>query len=138
MIAIETLKEVDAWVRERVTYERDKPVWNIPEDWKTPDRTLADGKGDCEDFALLAAHRLKELGEDPARMFLCLCHTKGGEGLNHAFLAVETPFGLHTCADTADKFGEPAYVHDAYPEEYMRRWMRISEPEDWRTWATSD
>lgn len=143
MIEIETLRRVDAWVRERVTYKRDSEVWGIPEDWKTPERTLADGTGDCEDFAILAAHRLiaPDNGSppaDPADLFLIACHTKGEPGLNHLLLAAKTDKGLWTCADTADKFRAPAYLLDAYDEGMLRRWMRLSEAENWRLWGVGD
>lgn len=128
---IDKLEQVDKWVRENVTYVRDKKGFD---DWKTPIRTLSERKGDCEDFAILAAYKLEQLGVNEDIMYLSTCHTKGLKGANHGFLLVETNNGLYTCADTYDKFKQPSYVFDVYRKEDMRKWMRISDPHNWREW----
>lgn len=55
-----------------IEYEKDlDPVTNQEtEYWKYPIETLADGKGDCEDTAILTAALLKEMGYDVAMVIL--------------------------------------------------------------------
>lgn len=55
-----------------ITYEKDlDPETNQEtEYWKYPIETLADGKGDCEDTAILTAALLKEMGYDVAMVIL--------------------------------------------------------------------
>lgn len=130
MSRIDTIKAVDAEVREALVYAEDRPVLGFPDDWKLPARSKADGLGDCEDFMMLAARKLLDRGVPAGEMYFTLCHTQGRDGFDHAFLAVETPEGLWTCADTI------AFAADPLPwsESELRQWARVSDPTDWRTW----
>ena len=129
---IETLEKVDASVRKTLAYANDNAEHGF-DDWKLPERSASDGLGDREDFMLLAASRLIHEGVDPAKMYFVLCHTVGGKGFNHAFLAVETSEGLHTCADTFRPRVQP--ILEAYDDDELRRWRRVSEPANWRHWG---
>lgn len=58
------------------------------DDWKTPDRFITDGGGDCEDFAIVKYHALKELGVSSEKMFVvAYISEKYPEG--HAVLVIE-------------------------------------------------
>lgn len=127
---IDLLKSVDAGVREDLTYGRDNADHGF-DDWQLPENVGS--VGDCEDFMLLAAHRLLEADADPQTMYFVLCHTAGRKGFNHAFLAVETMDGLHTCADTFDS--KPRPIYSTYRRDELRQWARVSEPMRWRLWA---
>jgi len=68
-------------------------------------------------------------------MYLVLAHTAGETGFNHCLLMVETPEGLHTCADTMANRVEPYTA--TYREDELRKWVRLSEPKEWRIWQGS-
>lgn len=57
------LARLHAWVRDRVKYMRD--VRGV-ETVQTPDKTLADGSGDCDDKSVLLAALIESIGH-PAR-----------------------------------------------------------------------
>ena len=96
-------------------YEADKG-----EDWKLPERALADAAGDCEDFGQLAAH----LRGAPARTYLITTRT-------HLFAATTTPSGLVTMGDTK---GPSVPIFVRYREADLRRWARMDRPTHWRRW----
>ncbi len=58
----ETCKNIWVFIRKNITYVRDKV--DI-EEIRTPQRTLSDKKGDCDDMAILSAVVLKNLGYNP-------------------------------------------------------------------------
>lgn len=68
--AFASLVEANNWVHETIAYETDSDIDLDPnEDWKLPDRTLADQAGDCEDMAaLLGFIAIEEFGVDTARL----------------------------------------------------------------------
>lgn len=53
-----------------IAYEKDTVTGQVDDYWKYPVETLADGNGDCEDTAILAAALLKEMGYEVAVVFL--------------------------------------------------------------------
>lgn len=131
MSSVAQLNSVDRSVRKTLTYAKDDAAHGF-DDWSLPEESGVKGLGDCEDFMMFAAGRLLDLGADPAKMYFVLCHTGGFEGFNHAFLAVETDEGLHTCADTYT--GPPQPIYAAYGRDELRQWRRVSE-KGWRLWA---
>ena len=46
------------WMKQTLTYQKDGENGH----WKTPEKTVQDKGGDCEDFAILAKYVLKDLG----------------------------------------------------------------------------
>lgn len=78
--------QINRQVNESTTYKADIEQYGKPEWW-----TIANGCGDCEDYALLKRHLLREAGYgDAVHMVTCLTET--GEG--HCVLLVDTPDGF--------------------------------------------
>lgn len=68
-------------------YTVDAALYGRPDFWE-----VADGAGDCEDYALAKRAKLRELGwpEDALRLATCTYH---GEG--HAVLTIDTDAGCY-------------------------------------------
>ena len=65
---------------------------------QTPDKTLSDGSGDCDDKCVLLAALLQSIGH-PVR-FVAVGFRRGGP-LSHVF--VETPIGAYwICCETTE------------------------------------
>jgi len=59
----ETVEEVLFFVEDRISYENDPSGVGVRDYWKNPAETYYSGKGDCEDFTILAMYLIyQELG----------------------------------------------------------------------------
>ena len=57
---IKTPQDIDNWlIAEGFVYKSDKTE---EDEWKTPEQTVKDKAGDCEDYAVLTAYILEDLG----------------------------------------------------------------------------
>lgn len=74
---IATLKAVNHTINKETRYVEDKVKFNQPDFW-----TVANGSGDCEDYALAKRKRLRELG---VKCYLVVCHLPDKSG--HCVLA---------------------------------------------------
>jgi predicted transglutaminase-like cysteine proteinase len=86
----ETLKQierVDKWVNKMIVAVSDMDHWGVLDQWDYP----ADGKGDCEDYALLKRKLLIEEGFP--RQALLMTVVKDTQNDGHAILTVKTNHG---------------------------------------------
>jgi predicted transglutaminase-like cysteine proteinase len=86
----ETAKEiarVNSWVNAHVEAETDMDHWHLADRWDYP----LDGKGDCEDYALLKRKMLIDLGFP--RQGLLMTVVKDGDEEGHAILTLKTNEG---------------------------------------------
>lgn len=130
-IPVEVLREVDAEVRSILTYGRDNPVNGHGDDWKTPERSIRERVGDCEDFMALAAHLLLERGYPQASLYYLLLRTRG-DRINHAALVCTTERGLMTCGDTMVR--KVVQLNQAYEQREPAKWMCLASPRRWFKW----
>lgn len=73
---IKTPQDINDWLmKEGFKYISDK---TRGDEWKTPEHTIKDKGGDCEDFAILAENILENLGYDNVMVIAIY-----GEGLAH-------------------------------------------------------
>ncbi len=79
------LEQMHKWVRDVIKYRRD--VHDV-ETVQTPDKTLADGSGDCDDKCVLLASLLQSIGH-PVR-FVAVGFQRAGP-FSHVF--IESPLG---------------------------------------------
>ena len=86
LVPIEVAERINTQVNESVTYKDDMAQYGKPEWW-----SLAGGCGDCEDYALLKRHLLREEGYGE-HVHMVACVTEEGEG--HAVVLVDTPLGF--------------------------------------------
>ncbi|MGD0639691.1 MAG: transglutaminase-like cysteine peptidase [Roseiarcus sp.] len=85
--AIKEIARVNRWVNAHVEAETDMDHWGLADRWDYP----IDGKGDCEDYALLKRKMLIELGFP--RQALLMTVVKDGDEEGHAILTVKTNKG---------------------------------------------
>ncbi len=89
-LSTKTIKEiarVNRWVNANVEAETDMDHWGLADRWDYP----IDGKGDCEDYALLKRKMLIELGFP--RQALLMTVVKDGDEEGHAILTLKTDKG---------------------------------------------
>ena len=81
------LEELNRRVNKLVVPETDMDHYGINEYWTLP----TDGKGDCEDYALLKRHQLMRLGWPSSSLLMTVVMDERFEG--HAVLTVRTAAG---------------------------------------------
>jgi len=104
------LEQLHKWVSQAIKYTRD--VADV-ETVQTPDKTLADRSGDCDDKCVLLASLLQSIGH-PVR-FVAVAFSPGGP-FSHVF--IESPLGGYwrACETT-----EPTWPLGARPKGIKRR-----------------
>lgn len=80
---------VDGLVDKYVTYANDADIYKTDDYWATPLETLANKKGDCEDFAILKYYALRALGVPAERMYMVIVGDAGTGKANHATLVID-------------------------------------------------
>ncbi len=81
------LVRVNKWVNDHIKPITDLEHWGVVEQWDYPD----DGKGDCEDYALLKRRMLIQAGWPREALLMTVVREKNGDG--HAVLTVKTDKG---------------------------------------------
>lgn len=81
------LQEINRFVNRAIQPVTDLEHYGVTEYWTMP----KDGKGDCEDYALLKRHMLVELGWPISSMLMTVVRDERGEG--HAVLTARTAQG---------------------------------------------
>ena len=56
------LTRINDFINKRIRFEDDQSIWNTSEYWATPLETIGQGRGDCEDLAIIKYFTLKEAG----------------------------------------------------------------------------
>ena len=59
------LKQINDFINQNITFEDDISVWQQSDYWATPLETIGQGRGDCEDFAIIKYASLR-MGGIPA------------------------------------------------------------------------
>jgi predicted transglutaminase-like cysteine proteinase len=85
--ALADIERVDREVNAAVTPETDMDHWGVVDRWDYP----VDGKGDCEDYALLKRRILMRQGYPRQALLITVVKDLDGEG--HAILTVKTNRG---------------------------------------------
>jgi predicted transglutaminase-like cysteine proteinase len=81
------LDEVNRWVNQSIMPQTDFEHYGVKEYWTIP----IDGKGDCEDYALLKRHMLMQRGWPSSALLMTVVIDESGEG--HAVLTARTQAG---------------------------------------------
>jgi predicted transglutaminase-like cysteine proteinase len=85
--AMKKIQQVNAWVNHHVTAVSDEEHWGVVDQWDYP----SDGKGDCEDYALLKRRMLMAAGFPRQALLMTVVKESSGDG--HAILTVKTDRG---------------------------------------------
>jgi predicted transglutaminase-like cysteine proteinase len=84
---LEQLDEVNRRINRAIKPETDIKHYGIEDYWTIP----KDGRGDCEDYALLKRHILLAMGWPSSALLMTVVRIENGEG--HAVLTAETTSG---------------------------------------------
>lgn len=95
------LQSVNTWVNSRIAYVEDRALFGKADYWAGPSLTLALGKGDCEDYALLKMQMLKTAGVPQEDMFLTIARDLVRRA-DHAVLIVRTDSGYRMLDNATD------------------------------------
>jgi predicted transglutaminase-like cysteine proteinase len=85
--AMKEIERVNQWVNANITPMSDMEHWGVIDQWDYP----TDGKGDCEDYALLKRKLLIEEGMPRQALLMTVVKDLNSEG--HAVLTVKTSKG---------------------------------------------
>lgn len=75
------LRRINEFFNRRIAFAEDQQVWGKSDYWATPMETLAQGKGDCEDFTIAKYFTLREAGFTDGQMRLIYVKARLG-GVN--------------------------------------------------------
>ncbi len=64
------LRRINDFVNRNIAFEADISVWQQSDYWATPIETIGQGRGDCEDFAILKYVSLRQVGVPASRLRL--------------------------------------------------------------------
>ena len=64
------LKKVNDFINRRIAFDDDMWVWSQSDYWATPLETIGQGRGDCEDFAIIKYFSLRDAGVPLAKLRL--------------------------------------------------------------------
>lgn len=90
---VEVARKVSSWIAKHHDYKLEKR-------WRRPEQTLADGKGDCEDYVFLLGSMLPNFGVKEFTVAIGSAHSHGQEEF-HVWMEV----GDEVVDPTAKKFG---------------------------------
>jgi len=66
---IQQIEEVNIWANSQLSYRKDGS-----DQWLSPAQSLARGRGDCEDYAILKYYILKSLGFTEAQLYMIVAN----------------------------------------------------------------
>lgn len=82
------LAVVNGFFNRRIVFAEDSDVWGLADYWASPLEALAQGRGDCEDYAIAKYFSLIALGMPATRMRLVYVRVQiGAESRAHMVLA---------------------------------------------------
>ncbi|WP_330083503.1 transglutaminase-like cysteine peptidase [Methylocystis iwaonis] len=91
------ITRINLWVNKHVAPIADSEHWGVVDAWDYP----TDGKGDCEDYALLKRRMLIEEGFPRGALLLTVVKEKNGDG--HSVLTVRTNHGEYILDNLTDQ-----------------------------------
>jgi predicted transglutaminase-like cysteine proteinase len=95
--SLRDIERINKWVNHNVEPVSDLDHWGVVDRWDYP----ADGKGDCEDFALLKRKLLVEEGFPIQALLMTVVKDASGEG--HAVVTVKTDHGEFILDNISDE-----------------------------------
>lgn len=118
---LEQLDEVNRRINSAITPMTDIAHYGIEDYWTIP----KDGKGDCEDYALLKRHILISMGWPTSALLMTVVRIENGEG--HAVLTARTGSGDIILDNRTDE------LKPWYATQYSYKMIQSSnDPKIWR------
>lgn len=101
--------DIEAWSDE--TYHWDQDDWNGWLDWmQYPKDTIALGHGDCEDYALVAAHWLRANGADEITFAFYF---------DNWFWKIPWPIGKHVTVSDGERVYSSGEIYECDLDDYL-------------------
>jgi predicted transglutaminase-like cysteine proteinase len=120
------VKQINAYVNAKIVAVSDMDHWGVVDQWDYP----TDGKGDCEDYALLKRKMLMELGFPRQALLMTVVKEANGDG--HAILTVKTDqgeFALDNLDDTVKVWSRTPYRYVKRQSETNQNvWVALGAP----------
>lgn len=124
--AYKEIQRINAWVNHSIEPVSDMDHWGVVDQWDYP----TDGKGDCEDFALLKRRMLIEHGFPRQALLMTVVKEKNGDG--HAVLTVKTNRGEFVLDNMSDAIKPwtmtPYRFVKRQSQENQNVWVAIGDP----------
>lgn len=124
--ALHKIERINAVVNKNIAPIADTEHWGELDRWDYP----ADGKGDCEDYALLKRRMLMEQGFPREALLLTVVKEKNGDG--HSVLTVRTDRGefvLDNLTDQVRPWKKAPYRFVKRQAQHNQNiWVAIGEP----------
>ena len=120
--ALREIERINRWVNNNIEPVSDMDHWGVVDRWDYP----TDGKGDCEDYALLKRKLLAEQGFPMSALLMTVVRDKKDDG--HAILMVRTDHGDYMLDNLTDE------VRGARQTGY--RFVKRQSQTDPNTWVT--
>lgn len=119
-----TLDRVNQWVNRQIAYVDDDRNYQQRDFWATAEETMARGRGDCEDYAILKMHMLRAAGIAEDRMKLVLLRDLAINA-DHAFLLVRSEADWVVLDNMTDR------IYDGRQANAVRPIMSFSGNQRW-------
>lgn len=120
---------VNSGINQLIAYRKDEATYGKLDYWATPEETLTNRAGDCEDFAILKMAALLEAGVPASSMSLVVLQDKK-RNVFHAVLSVSTSNGTFILDSLSNKVVKdtalPNYV-PLYSFSTERAWVHGSK-----------
>ena len=124
--AMKTIQRINAKVNEEIEAVSDMDHWGVVDQWDYP----TDGRGDCEDFALLKRKLLMKAGFPRQALLMTVVKEANGEG--HAILTVKTDqgeFALDNLDDAVKPWNKTPYRFVKRQSETNQNvWVALGAP----------
>jgi predicted transglutaminase-like cysteine proteinase len=124
--ALKQIQKINAWVNKSIEPVSDMDHWGVVDQWDYP----TDGKGDCEDYALLKRKMLIEEGFPRQALLITVVKEKNGDG--HAILTIKTDrgeFALDNLSDAVQPWTSAPYRFvKRQSQENPNVWVALGAP----------
>ncbi|MCC3245248.1 transglutaminase-like cysteine peptidase [Methylocystis sp. WRRC1] len=124
--AFRKIARINSWVNRNIDPVSDTDHWGAVDAWDYP----TDGKGDCEDYALLKRRMLIEAGFPAEALLLTVVKEKNGDG--HSVLTIKTNRGEFVLDNLADQVkpwtAAPYRFVKRQSQENPNVWVSIGAP----------
>ncbi len=124
--AIKAIQEINVTVNHEIEAVSDMDHWGVVDQWDIP----TDGRGDCEDYALLKRKRLMRAGFPRQALLMTVVKEANGEG--HAILTIKTDqgeFALDNLDDAVKPWRQTPYRFvKRQSESNQNVWVALGAP----------
>ena len=124
--AYRKIDKINAWVNKNIEPVSDMDHWGVVDQWDYP----TDGKGDCEDYALLKRRMLIEEGFPRQALLVTVVKESNGDG--HAILTIKTNRGEFVLDNLSDAIkpwtNAPYRFVKRQSQQNQNVWVAIGAP----------